>query len=226
MNDSLLSPPWKSETQSCPTLWDPMDCSLPGPYVHGILQVRILQWVVSDSLLQGIFPTQGSNLGSPALQADSLPSEPLGKHLSLSSVQSPVTVRKIPVLLLPSTCLSTPGGSTGPPYSLLVADRAFCLACNNQDDMCSFIQGHPSSTNTARFSLEPGDSDVRAHGFWTDYLSSDLQIFSSTINGIIAIFTEELKSLLKKVKEENEKACLKLNIHKTKIMTSGLITSW
>ena len=42
----------------------------------------------------------------------------------------------------------------------------------------------------------------------TDYLSSDLQIFSSTINGIIPIFTEELKSLLK-VKEENEKAGLK-----------------
>ena len=43
----------------------------------------------------------------------------------------------------------------------------------------------------------------------TDYLSSDLQIFLSTINGIIPIFTEELKSLLKKVKEENEKAGLK-----------------
>ena len=33
------------------------------------------------SLLQGIFPTQGSNLGLPALQADSLPSEPPGKPL-------------------------------------------------------------------------------------------------------------------------------------------------
>ena len=36
---------------------------------------------------------------------------------------------------------------------------------------------------------------------------------------------EELKSLLMKVKEENEKAGLKLNIKKTKIMTSGSITS-
>ena len=36
---------------------------------------------------------------------------------------------------------------------------------------------------------------------------------------------EELKSLLMKVKEENEKAGLKLNIQKTKIITSGLITS-
>ena len=36
----------------------------------------------------------------------------------------------------------------------------------------------------------------------------------------------ELKSLLMKVKEESEKVGLKLNIQKTKIMASGLITSW
>ena len=38
--------------------------------------------------------------------------------------------------------------------------------------------------------------------------------------------SEELKSLLMKVKEETEKFGLKLNIHKTKIMASGPITSW
>ena len=38
--------------------------------------------------------------------------------------------------------------------------------------------------------------------------------------------SEELKSLLMKVKEENEKAALKLNIQKAKIMASGPITSW
>ena len=37
---------------------------------------------------------------------------------------------------------------------------------------------------------------------------------------------EELKSLLMKVKEESEKASLKLNIQKTKIMSSDLIISW
>ena len=30
--------------QSCPTLCDPMDCSLPGLSVHGILQARVLEW--------------------------------------------------------------------------------------------------------------------------------------------------------------------------------------
>ena len=42
----------------------------------------------------------------------------------------------------------------------------------------------------------------------------------------MAVSEEELKSLLMKMKEESEKAGLKLNIHKTKIMVSGPITSW
>ena len=43
---------------------------------------------------------------------------------------------------------------------------------------------------------------------------------------LMAESEEELKSLLIKVKEENDKAGLKLNIQKTKIMASGPITSW
>ena len=43
---------------------------------------------------------------------------------------------------------------------------------------------------------------------------------------VMAESEEQLKSLLMKVKEENEKVGLKLNIQKTKIMASGLITSW
>ena len=38
----------KSESevaQSCPSLSDPMDCSLPGSSVHGIFQARVLEWV-------------------------------------------------------------------------------------------------------------------------------------------------------------------------------------
>ena len=46
--------------QLCPTLCNPMDCSLPGSSLHGVLQARILEWVC-HFLPQGIFPTQGSN---------------------------------------------------------------------------------------------------------------------------------------------------------------------
>ena len=45
-------------------------------------------------------------------------------------------------------------------------------------------------------------------------------------SSLMAESKEELKSLLMKVKEDNEKAGLKLNIQKTKIMASGPITSW
>ena len=41
----------KSESeiaQSCPTLCDPMDCSPPGTAVHGLLQARILDWIVNS----------------------------------------------------------------------------------------------------------------------------------------------------------------------------------
>ena len=43
---------------------------------------------------------------------------------------------------------------------------------------------------------------------------------------LMAESEEELKSLLMKVREESEKVDLKLNIHKTKVMASGPITSW
>ena len=48
--------------QSCPTLWDPMDCSLSGSSVHGDSPGKNTE-VGCHVLLQGIFPTQGSNPG-------------------------------------------------------------------------------------------------------------------------------------------------------------------
>ena len=50
--------------QSYLTLWDPMDCSSPGSSVHGMFQAGVTR-VACHLLLQGIFPTQGSNPGLP-----------------------------------------------------------------------------------------------------------------------------------------------------------------
>ena len=50
--------------QSCLTLCDPMDCSLPGSSVHGNSPDKNTR-VGCRALLQGIFPTQGSNPGLP-----------------------------------------------------------------------------------------------------------------------------------------------------------------
>ena len=63
-------------TQLYLTLSDPMDCSLPGSSVHGILQERILKWVAIPFSRGSDLPDPGIKLGSPRLQADSLPSEP------------------------------------------------------------------------------------------------------------------------------------------------------
>ena len=51
-------------TQSCPTLCGPMDCGLPGSSVHGDSPGKYIG-VCCYALLQGIFPTQGSNPGLP-----------------------------------------------------------------------------------------------------------------------------------------------------------------
>ena len=42
--------PQSEVAQSCLTLWDPMDCSLPGSSVHGVFQAGILEWVAFPSL--------------------------------------------------------------------------------------------------------------------------------------------------------------------------------
>ena len=41
--------------QSCPTLSDPMDCSLPGSSIHGIFQARVLEWVAIGFLMEMFF---------------------------------------------------------------------------------------------------------------------------------------------------------------------------
>ena len=69
---------------------------------------------------------------------------------------------------------------------------------------------------------------------WLDEAQAGIKSSGSNINNLryaddtnlMVENEEELKSLLMKVKEENEKAGFKLNIQKTKIMASGLITSW
>ena len=64
-------------TQLCPSLCNPMDCSLPGSSVHRILQARILGWVAIPFFRGSFQPAIESR--SPVLQTDSLLSEPPGK---------------------------------------------------------------------------------------------------------------------------------------------------
>ena len=63
--------------QLCLTLCGPVDCSLPGSSVRGILQARILEWVAIS--FSRDLPDPGIDSRSPALQAETLPSEPPAK---------------------------------------------------------------------------------------------------------------------------------------------------
>ena len=65
--------------QLCLTLCDPVDCSLPGSSIHGILQARILEWVATS--FSRDLPDPGIEPGSPSLQTDALPSEPPGNPM-------------------------------------------------------------------------------------------------------------------------------------------------
>ena len=68
---------------------------------------------------------------------------------------------------------------------------------------------------------------------WIDESEAEIKITKRNINNLryaddttLMAESEELRSLMMKVKEESEKVGLKLNIQKTKIMESGPITSW
>ena len=60
-----------SVAQSCPTVCDPVDCSLPGFSVHGVFQARILEWVAIS--FSGDLPNPGIEPTSPALADGFLP---------------------------------------------------------------------------------------------------------------------------------------------------------
>ena len=81
--------------QSCPTLCDPMDCSLPGFSVHGIFQARVLGWV-AIAFSQGIFLTQGSKPGLPHCRQKLYPlshqGSPITSELSIFSCASWLSV--------------------------------------------------------------------------------------------------------------------------------------
>ena len=101
-NCNLMSYPWAGRTtwvlccakllQSCPALCDPMDCSLPGSSVHGVLQARILEWVAMPSSRGSSRPRDGTRISYVSLIGrQDLPLAPPGKTLSQSGFQVAVS---------------------------------------------------------------------------------------------------------------------------------------
>ena len=79
-------------TQSYLTICNPMDCSPPGSSVHEILQQEYWSGLPCPS--PGELPNPGIKSGSPALQADSLPSEPPRKPYKYNYVHIQLTLEQ------------------------------------------------------------------------------------------------------------------------------------
>ena len=91
---SCLENPMNSESeiaQLCLTLCEPMNCSLPGFFVSGIFQARILEWVAISFSRGSSQPRDQPR--SPEFQADTLPSEPPGKTPNSKKRQKDKTLK-------------------------------------------------------------------------------------------------------------------------------------
>ena len=94
-------------TQSCPTLYNPMDCSLPGSSLHGILQARVQEWVA-------ISFSRGSSRPRDQTLVSCIP----GRHFNLWATREVhvistfacMSVQSCPTLCAPVDC-SLPGSS-------------------------------------------------------------------------------------------------------------------
>ena len=85
-------------TQSCPSLFTSMDCSLPGSFVHGILQQEY--WSGQPFPSPGDLPDPEIDTRSSALQADPLPSEPPGNP----SYKDPLEIMRLEIKNLMVAC--------------------------------------------------------------------------------------------------------------------------
>ena len=212
----------KSESevaQSCPTPSDPMDCNLPGSSIDGIFQARVLEWGAIA------FSKHHKNQVEfiPLMQVWSNIWKPINVIHHINRLKQKKRERNhltIPI----DTCLLR---------NLYVGQEAIVRTTHGTTDWFKIGKGEHQDCI-----LSPCLFNVYAeYIMWNDRLDeaqAGIKIARRNINNLryaddttlTAESEEELESLLMKVKEESEKAGLKLNIQKTKIMASGPITSW
>ena len=107
-------------TQSCPTLSDPKDCSLPGSSVHGILQARVLEW---DAIVFSIIPIIQTLIFSLPIFFFTLSEDNAKRGEKIHAVSQLASIVQI--------CLCSKFCS---PYTLLHSLSKFFQDCNNNTD--------------------------------------------------------------------------------------------
>ena len=215
-----------SVAQSCPALCNPIDCSPPGSSVHRIFQSRILEWVVMASSRGSSRPRDRTHVS-----CISCISRWVLYHWATQEAQD----WHVPMTVLTMDNKQGPGIPDHLTYllrNLYAGQEATVRTRHGTMDWFKIVKGihqgcmlSPCLINLyAEYIMWNARLDEAQAGIriaWRNI--NDLRYADDTT---FMAESEELKSLLKKVKEESEKAGLKLNIQKTKIMASSPITSW
>ena len=216
----------RMHAQSYPTPCDPMDCSPPGSSVHGIFQARVPKWVAMSY-------TRGSSQPRDRTHVSCISciSRWVLYHWATQEAQDwhvHITVLKMDNKQGPGI----PDHLTYLLRNLYAGQEATVRTRHGTMDWFKIVKGihqgcmlSPCLINLyAEYIMWNARLDEAQAGIriaWRNI--NDLRYADDTT---FMAESEELKSLLMKVKEESEKAGLKLNIQKTKIMASSPITSW
>ena len=206
---------WHNEVaQSCPTLCDPMDCSLSGSSLHGIFQVRVLEWVAISFSWQ---PTAVFLLGTIPWREEPDRLQSMGSQRVRHDLTEWLsTLAHIHIYMNHFVV-----------HLKLIHCKSTIIQLKKDDD---FIICQGCILSPCLFNLY-AEYIMRNAGLGE--AQAGIKIAGRNINNLryadnttLRAESKILKSLLMKVKEESEKVGLKLNIQKTKIMTSGPKTSW
>ena len=207
--------------QLCPTVCNPMDSSSPGSFVHGLFHARILESVATAFSIGSSWPrdqTQVSHIAGRLFtiwatrEVDCVDHNKLWKILQEMGIPDHLT------------CLLR---------NLYAGQEATVRTGHETTDWFQIGKGvcQGSILSPCLFNL------YAEYIMWNaklDEAQAGIKIAGRNINNLryaddttlMAESEEEQKRLLMKVKEENEKVGLKLNIQKTEIMASSPITSW
>ena len=194
--------------------YDPMDYSLQGSSVHGILKAKVLEWV-AIAFSRGSSQLRNQTLVC-ALQADTLPlsydHNKLWKILKEMGIPDHLTCLLRNLYAGQEATVRTGYGTT----DWFQVGKGICQGCILSP--CLFNLYAEYIMRSA--GLEEAQVEIKISGRNINHLryADDTTLMAES--------EEELKCLLMKVEEESEKVGLKLNIQKTRIMASGLITSW
>ena len=129
---------FNSVAQSCPTLCDPMDCSLPVASVYGIFQARILEWIATSSSKESSWPRNGTRVS--CITSGFFTTEPPGRPAESFFFDVDHVLSRFSHVRLCDLMDWSPPGSSGPfPGHLKKTHKSVLYVCISFCPANSFI---------------------------------------------------------------------------------------